>query len=167
MAQGRPAACEVLPVSVEAISRCREWNASTRDWLCFICLILNYQFCSGFASDKYLKHSAELSEKQKALLANHLKPALDRMIGEDPVLPKAEEIQRELDRKHHEYEGGSYVVMEDLDVDKVVECWPAEGQAAVAPLEDFLEGETKMQVLTPMLSILPLEEWPSACQRVM
>ena len=34
-------------------------------------------------------------------------------------------------------------------------------QAAVAPLEDFLEGETKRLIQTPMDSILPEEEWPS------
>ena len=51
--------------------------------------------------------------------------------------------------------------MEELEVSKVVECWPSSDEAAVAPLEDFLEGETRVQVLAPMSSILPLEEWPS------
>lgn len=162
VAQSRSATCsEVLPISVQAILECREWDASTRDWMAFICLVLNYQYCSGFASKKYMIHSDILGEKQKWLLEKHLKPAVERMVGADPVLPSPEEIKRDLDRKGHDYEGGSYVVMEDLEVEKVVECWPTSEQAAVAPLEDFLEGVTKLQITTPMASILPKEEWPA------
>ena len=162
VAQSRPAACsEVLPISVRAILECRDWDTSTRDWMAFICLVLNYQYCSGFASKKYMIHSDVLGEKQKWLLERHLKPAVERMVGADPVLPSPEEIKRDLDRKGHDYEGGSYVVMEDLEVEKVIECWPTSEQAAVAPLEDFLEGVTKLQISTPMSSILPKEEWPA------
>ena len=161
VAQGRPAACDLLPISVEAIAGRRDWNDATRDWLCFICLILNYQFCSGFASSKYMRHSKELSDRQVRILDTHLAPAVERMIGSNPKVPTREEIKKELDKKHHDYEGGSYVVMEELEVSKVVECWPSSDEAAVAPLEDFLEGETRVQVLAPMSSILPLEEWPS------
>ena len=160
VAQGRPAACDLLPISVEAIAKRREWSASTRDWLCYICLVLNYQFCSGFSSSKYMRHAGELSERQLRILETHLAPAVERMIGENPKVPSRDEIKKELDKKHHDYEGGSYVVMEDLEVSKVVECWPSANEAAVAPLEDFLEGETRLQVMTPMSSILPAEEWP-------
>ena len=160
VAQGRPAACDLLPISVEAIAKRREWSASTRDWLCYICLVLNYQFCSGFSSSKYMRHAGELSERQLRILETHLAPAVERMIRENPKVPSRDEIKKELDKKHHDYEGGSYVVMEDLEVSKVVECWPSANEAAVAPLEDFLEGETRLQVMTPMSSILPAEEWP-------
>ena len=55
--------------------------------------------------------------------------------------------------------------MEDLEACKVVECWPTAQQAAVAPLQDFLEGETKEQILSPVASVLPPDEWPSQLPR--
>ena len=51
-------------------------------------------------------------------------------------------------------------MMEELEVDKVIECWPTADQAAVARLEEFLEGETRVQIMAPMWTILPIEEWP-------
>eukprot|EP00435_Cladocopium_sp_Y103_P035566 s1373_g9.t1 len=162
VAPGRPAACaEVLPVSVEAVASLTDLEKAEKDWLCFICLVLNYQYCSGFASGKYKCHSGELSEKQRFLIYNHLKPAVERLIGGDPNVPSPEDIKAELDKKQHDYEGGSYVVMEELDFDKVIECWPQAAEAAVAPLEEFLEDDTRFQVMTPMSSILPAEEWPA------
>eukprot|EP00435_Cladocopium_sp_Y103_P027386 s51_g6.t1 len=161
VAPGKPAACtELLPISVEAIQKSQSWNPSVRDWMAFICLVLNYQYCSGFGSKKYMHHPEELTKKQRLMLDVHLRPAVERMLDEDTAIPVPEEIKRDLDKKGHDYEGGSYVIMEELEVDKVVECWPAADQAAVAPLEEFLEGDTRLQVLTPMASILPKEEWP-------
>ena len=87
-----------------------------------------------------MRHSKELSDRQVRILDTHLAPAVERMIGSNPKVPTREEIKKELDKKHHDYEGGSYVVMEELEVSKVVECWPSSDEAAVAPLEDFLKG---------------------------
>ena len=160
-AQGEPAAHnEVLPISLAAIQGCRQWRECLKDWLMLICGALNYQYCSGFSSPKYLRHRRDLSSKQMFLLENHLRPAVERLLEKDTIVPSPEEIREELGRHGHNYDGTTYVVMEELDFEKVVECWPTRDQAAVAPLEDFLKGETLAHLKAPMQSILPPEEWP-------
>ena len=152
---------EVLPISLKAVKEFLNIPEGVRDWVIFICLVLNFQFCSGYSSPKYMIHSEVLSEKQKSLLADHLQPAVERFLEGNPTLPAQDVIEKELKRKGQDYDGSTYVVMEELDAGKVVECWPSASQAAIAPLQDFLEGETLRQVQTPMSSILPPEEWPS------
>lgn len=161
VAQSEPAARnEVLPISLRAIQACPQWSEGIKDWLVLICGVLNFQYCSGFASSKYLAHRGELSAKQLFLLENHLRPAVERLLQEDTPVPLPSEVRAELGKPGHNYDGSSYVVMEELDFEKVVACWPTREQAAVAPLEDFLQGETLERLTSPMQSILPLEEWP-------
>ena len=161
VAHGLPgAARDLLPVSLEAIQGLTSWPKHIRDWTAFTCAALNFQFCAGFTSKTYMKHSADLSPKQRSLLDDHIRPAIDRMLEGDPKLAPPEEVKSELSRKGHDYDGGTYTVMEELDFEKVISCWPTADQAAVAPLEEFLEGETKRLIQTPMASILPEEEWP-------
>ena len=105
-------------------------------------------------------HQDTLSEKQFTLIRDHLAPAVERMIGRDETVLSGEIMTEELARKGHDYDGSSYVVMEDIDKEKVLACWPTASEAAIAPLEDFLEGETRRLVLTPGATILPEEEWP-------
>eukprot|EP00438_Fugacium_kawagutii_P032818 Skav214751 [mRNA] locus=scaffold983:190131:202825:- [translate_table: standard] len=50
--------------------------------------------------------------------------------------------------------------MEELEVEKVVKCWPARTEAAVKPIVDFLTDETKEMIEKPQLTILPYDEWP-------
>ena len=75
-------------------------------------------------------------------------------------MPSPSGAVAELHKMGHDYEGSSFVVMEELDFDKVVACWPQREQAAVAPLEDFLSGATLEQLKKPTESIIPPEEWP-------
>jgi hypothetical protein len=151
---------EILPISLEAVKEFLAVPEGTRDWVIFICMVLNFQFCSGYSSPKYMIHHTTLNEKQRHLLKSHLQPAVERFLEGNPVLPPSSKVEEELRRKGQDYEGSTYVIMEELDADKVVDCWPTASQAAVAPLQDFLEGETLRQVVTPMASILPSEEWP-------
>lgn len=148
---------EVLPISLKGIEELVANDPSMRDWLVAICWVLNYQYCSGFGNPKYVKHSRRLSDN---LLRNHLAPAVARMCMDQPPAPSMDEVDRELQRKGRNYDGATYVEMEEVVPEKVVECWPQKGEAAVAPLEDFLEGPAKSQVLAPMESLLPKEEWP-------
>ena len=107
-----------------------------------------------------MAHQDTLSEKQFQLIRDHLAPAVERMIGNDEPVLAGQVMTDELARKGHDYDGSSYVVMEDIDKDKVLACWPSASEAAIAPLEDFLEGETRRLVMTPGETILPEEEWP-------
>lgn len=76
-------------------------------------------------------------------------------------MPTPSTAAAELQKLGHDYDGLSYVIMEELDYDKVIECWPQKEQAAVAPLDEFVSGETLDQLRKPLNSIIPPEEWPS------
>lgn len=161
VAQGELGAfAEVLPISITAVQKLPGLGPEVHDWVAAMCWVLNFQFCSGFGSAKYMRHSKSLSTKQMDLIRSHLEPAVIRAIQKKDALPSIEVVDKELARKGHNYDGTSYVEMEELVPSKVLECWPKRGEAAVARLEDFLDGETKGLVLTPQETLLPREEWP-------
>eukprot|EP00435_Cladocopium_sp_Y103_P039867 s1146_g10.t1 len=162
VAQREPAVpSEALPVSLEAVRRLLGVNEDIRDWLTLMCWIFNYQYCGNLKTPKAYRHSAVLSEKQKEMIMSHLGPALVRLVAGDPKVPDAKVLEKELSKKGQDYDGTTFVVMEELRADDVIECWPTADQAADAPLEDFLEGETRRLIMSPMESILPEVEWPA------
>jgi hypothetical protein len=97
----------------------------------------------------------------------HLLPAVERMLEGSPVLPSLQELETSLSAKGQDYEGNTWVVMEQLQADKVTRCWPEKGKASVQPLVKFLRGETKDQVEVPCRTILPHEDWPDVIQNLM
>ena len=157
VAQGGP---DLLPISLSGVEKLSGVKSFERDWLVMVCLILNYQFCGQSGGGRMLEHSRELNPRQEQAIRLNLLPAVQRMIGEDQVVPSVDEIKEELERKGQDYDGSTWVVMEQLDYEEVLACWPDRSHAAVAPIEDFLTGETRDMILKPGESILPQEEWP-------
>lgn len=157
VAQGGP---DLLPVSLKGIEDLQGVNSFVKDWAVMVCLVLNYQFCGQSSGSRAMEHSAKLNARQERAVRKNIIPAIERMIGEDPMVPSVEEIKEELERKGQDYDGSTWVVMEQLDYDQVLACWPEKTHAAVAPIEDFLTGESREQILKPAESILPAEEWP-------
>ena len=131
-----------------------------KEWVLCICLVLNYQYCCGFGNSKYMRHPRHLTANQKSLVMNHLVPAVCRLADEMVDMKPAAEVKKELERKGQDGYGATWVMMEALDTEKVVACWPESTHAAVAPIETFLSGETLDQIRKPMDSILAYEEWP-------
>ena len=161
VAPGGPAApTDILPMSIEAIREVESVNEDVRDWGAFTVLCLNYHFCCGWEKATSLAHSRSLTGPQEALLKEHIFPACARMIEGNPVIPQKETILKELTRKGMDYEGSTYVVMEDLDAEKIVACWPAKEAAAVQPITKFVKGITKESLEKPKHTILPEDEWP-------
>ena len=122
-------------------------------------LILNFWYCGGWETPSALEHPRELTGSQKDFLSMHLLPALERVVEGDPIIPKFKDLERLLSQKGQDYQGNSWVVMEELQCDKVVRCWPEPGAAAVQPLTRFLDGETKLTVDVPKNTILPYVRW--------
>ncbi len=161
VAPGGPAVpTDILPMSVEAIRAMSDVNEDVRDWGALTVLCLNYYFCCGWEKATSLSHAEELTTPQLKLLKEHIFPAIGRMIETNPVIPHKEEIFKELARKGMDYEGSTYVVMEELEASKVISCWPAREAAAVQPITRFVSGDTKKALEKPSLTILPEEEWP-------
>lgn len=94
-------------------------------------------------------HPRDLTKTWKEFLACHLAPAIERMLEGDPLIPAYDELETVLSQKGHDYEGNSWIVMEQLEVEKVDRCWPEVGKAAVQPLTRFLTRESKERVSTP------------------
>lgn len=62
-ARGEPAAhIEVLPISTKAINEFKGWSEQERSWLCLICGALNFQYCAGFASPRYMRHQPKFTK---------------------------------------------------------------------------------------------------------
>ena len=157
VAQGGP---DLLPVSLKGIEELSGINSFVKDWAVMICLVLNFQFCGQSNGARVMEHPEKLTPRQEEAVRKNVIPAIERMIGHDPLVPSIEEIKEELERKGQDYDGSTWVVMEQLDYDQVLACWPDKTHAAVAPIEDFLTGPSREQILRPGDSILPFEEWP-------
>ena len=156
-----PAAPDLLPISVVAvqettIASCPE----VKDWMALTCLCLNFWYCTGWERPSHTSHPRELTSTQKEFLGCHLGPAIERMLEGEPLIPAYDQLEQVLSMKGQDYEGNTWVVMEQLEATKVTRCWPEEGKAAVQPLERFLQGWTKELVEMPRMTILPYEEWP-------
>ena len=158
--EGSAVPFDILPISLEGVEDMDSIKWPQHEWVLAMCLVLNYQYCAGFGSAKYLRHPRKLTAHQRELVVNHLLPAVCRFAPDDLEMVRSDEVKRELERKGHDGYGGTWVVMENLETEKVVACWPEATHAAVAPIEKFLTGETLEQIKRPMDSILPPEEWP-------
>ena len=163
-----PAALDLLPISVAAVRETTLISDSeVRDWMALSCLCLNFWYCTGWDRPSHTEHPRGLTASQKDFLVMHLLPAVERMLEGSPVLPSLQELETSLSAKGQDYEGNTWVVMEQLQADKVTRCWPEKGKASVQPLVKFLRGETKDQVEVPCRTILPHEDWPDVIQNLM
>ena len=161
-----PAAHDLLPISVEAVEEADFFEDSgIRGWAAWCCLCLNFWYCTGWERASHLEHPRELIGSQKDFLVCHLTPALQRMLEGEPIVPSMRDLEKTLAAKGQDYEGNTWVVMEQLEAEKVVACWPEAGKAAVQPLVNFLQGETKTLIETPQMTILPHDEWPEEIPR--
>lgn len=155
------APAELLPISLKAIGRLKgPWDMDERAWIHWICWILNFNFCTGWEKASNLQHPSELTTAQLAFIKERIYPAVKRLTEFNTKLPALEDILKELHRKGQDYDGTSWVQMEELEFEKVVECWPSKEGAAVQPITRLLEGETLKAVESPLNSILPFAEWP-------
>lgn len=163
VAPGGPAAPrDLLPISLDGISKLAgPWTAQEKDWLMWICLVLNFWYCSGWDKPSSLEHLNEISQKQEGMLKERLWPSVQRLCEGNPLLPTFDEIIKEMGRKGQDYDGSTWVVMETLEVEKVVACWPSKETAAIQPIARYLTGEAKKQLECPMSTILPHDQWPA------
>ena len=162
---GAEAPFDLLPISVAALEIHPSIPEKARDWVALMGLVLSFHYCSGFSDPKYLRHPKTLTPIQERMAVQHLCPAAERLLENDPDLEDWKAVRAELDRKGHDYDGSTWVKMEDLNFDKVVSCWPGKEQAAVAPVTKFVTGKTLEDICNPMSSILPEEEWPAELPR--
>ena len=122
--EGADAPFDILPISVAALETHQKIPERMRDWVALIGLVLSFHYCSGFSDAKYLRHPKTLSPIQEKMALEHLCPAVSRLLEGDPDLMDMKEVRAELDRKGHDYDGSTWVKMEELNFEKVISCWP-------------------------------------------
>ena len=125
-----------------------------------ICWSLNFHYCTGWEKATHLEHSRELSPSQRAMVVGHIKPAVERMLVGDPSLPSKAEVREQLQKKGYGYDGSTWVVMEQIEAEKVIACWPSKEATAVQPITKFVSGQTKALLESPGSTILEPHEWP-------
>lgn len=163
VAPGGPAVPrDLLPISLEGIGTLDgPWSVDERNWLIWICLVLNFWFCTGWEKASNLEHSKSVTQKQKVMLEERLWPSVRRLCEGDPKLPSFDEVIKEMGKKGQDYDSSTWVVMETLETEKVVACWPSRETAAIQPIARYLTGETRRQLECPMSTILPHDQWPA------
>eukprot|EP00438_Fugacium_kawagutii_P013458 Skav231262 [mRNA] locus=scaffold2436:51122:57163:+ [translate_table: standard] len=156
-----PAAHDLLPIPLAGVEAAKvSMNRQERSWAVYCCYTLNFWYCTGWDRSSSVEHEGKLNFGQLRFLEFHLVPAIRRMTEGNPTLPPAEELERTLSMKGQDYEGNTWVVMEELDSEKVIPCWPQKEAAAVQPITRFLTGETKRLIEEPQATIVSFDEWP-------
>ena len=61
------------------------------------------------------------------------------------------EAERILSSRTRDYEGNLVERVGEINADLVIGAWPQEGEAAVAEVTDFLEGDARAAVISPRL----------------
>ena len=90
VAQGGP---DLLPISLSGVEKLSGVKSFERDWLVMMCLTLNYQFCGQCGGGRMMEHSRELNPRQEQAIRMNLLPAVQRMIGDEQMLPSVDEIK--------------------------------------------------------------------------
>lgn len=76
-----------------------------------------------------------------------------------------EDFTRNLGRVKFSYTGEIVAVMEDIDADSVIACWPKPGEAGIQPAERFVSAEVLEWLLHPRSTVLPRCNWPTTVRR--
>ena len=103
--------------------------------------------------------SETLSDLQKQAIGQ-LANTLDANICNGHPMVSLGESEALLSSKKYDYCGRPVEFMHDLICEKVLPAWPRIGQAAIQPIEAFLEEDTKKTFLDPKSLLLPKDKMP-------
>ena len=96
--------------------------------------------------------AAVLSVRQKEAV-NGLAKACVGCLGRGNALGGPAEAERILSSRTRDYEGNLVERVGEINADLVIGAWPQEGEAAVAEVTDFLEGDARAAVISPRLHL--------------
>ena len=90
---------------------------------------------------------ADLSARQKEAVKGLAKACVG-CLGRDNALGGPAEVERILSSRTRDYEGSLVERVGEINADLVIGAWPQEGEAAVAEVTDFLEGDARAAVIS-------------------
>ena len=158
--EGRPhraaEARRVLPIRTSAAAHyCRQLPDEVRSWVCLLVEVLNFIYLGG----KRVLGNEILNDPQRTALEGLIRSVEDFLEVEQKV-PVTNRLKDDLGRIRFDYAGEMVAIMEDLDADKVIACWPKVGEAGIQPAERFVSEEVKEWLLKPRSTLLPRCYWP-------
>ena len=136
-------------------------NPGVEAWGMLAVHALNFLACAGWCRRPVcLRASASLSRGQRGVIGHIVESVGFLLSGPPPVLDPAA-VRDDLDARRAAYGGEVVFKKRDLVCDLVVPVWPAAGKAAVLPVEDFVDGELRDDLLDVQRCLLPRAEWPA------
>eukprot|EP00435_Cladocopium_sp_Y103_P023053 s2813_g5.t1 len=157
---GRPhraaEARRILPIRVSAAEHyCKRLPEEVASWVCLLVEVLNFAYLGG----KKILGGEILNDPQRAALEMLILSVEDFSENGQriPVLPN---LKDDLGRIRFDYGGEMVSVMEELEADSVIACWPKVGEAGIQPAERFVSEEVKEWLSKPRSTLLPRCYWP-------
>ena len=111
-------------------------------------MMLDFYYCCGWTKPICVPIDPRLTPNQEVAI-EILAQTIDRNIMVADPLPPTPKVKEMLNSKRFDYMGNPIEHMLDLDADKVIAAWPAEGAAGVRCITDFLEGDVLEAVDNP------------------
>ena len=140
---------DVLPIHPSAVKTgLRGVNAENLHWVQATVMMLDYFYCCGWTKPICVPMDPGLSPNQEEAI-EILAQTIDRNIMVADQLPPTPKVKELLSSKKFDYMGSPIEHMQDLDAEKVIAAWPAEGSAGVKLITEFLEGEVLTTVSDP------------------
>ena len=153
---------DLLPINPAEVPRVlREFEGKISEATCTMVTALNdmaYTSSQGGWNGYLLEGS--LTGAQKGTV-EHLARSLGYLEDTGVLCPRFDEVDAHLKTVRFDYQGEPVLAMEDIVADKVLEAWPAVGQAAVQDALVFLPEHLRKKMLNPESCLKLTHEWPS------
>ena len=151
---------DVLPLHPSSITTDLEGvDAENIHWVQATFMILNYYYCCGWSKPVCVPMDVKLGANQKLAIKAVAERVSRNIICAEPI-PSPPKVKEMLNSKRYDYCGNPVEHMLDLDADKVIATWPAEGEAGVRCITGFLDQEQLLAVRDPTMWWLPDDRMP-------
>ena len=106
--------------------------------------VLNHLYLGGTK----VKASPTLNSAQRESLDGLVDDA-EHFLSLEMTIPTLPELIENLGKVRFDYSGEIVQVMEDLEAESVISCWPKPGEVGIQPAERFVTEEVREWLLKP------------------
>ena len=142
-----PKSGDLLPISVEMVRKLPCVGPEAKPLLSALLHGLNFHYCCGWTKTICWPPPEKVTNRQLVAVA-----ALRKSVGlpsEEESVGGLKEAEAILTSKTFDYDGLEVQRVSTLSAPLIIEAWPAVGEAAVANIEEFLEGDALDAVRCP------------------
>ncbi|CAK0851598.1 unnamed protein product, partial [Prorocentrum cordatum] len=127
---------------------------------------LNFLACAGWTSTPICCYSQPILSKAQERTLDHIWTASADLFSAADEKFDSDAVSRDLGNKRVNYQGESVSRRRELIADRVLPTWPSDGEARLFPVEEFVVGELREDILDPARCLLPEVDWPRAAPRL-